>query len=170
MKIVSEVTPESMDGDTPLEKEINAFLTSRFILGADVPSDECLHEARIVIRMVTEYKQAKKKDCETSKKLVNHVILAGNKREALDHFKLIIDELKPDPSAYVIRKSQGLLMIEEEDAIFQHIYVTSPDSLRGLDISKVTVVGTFNELDDAEELSNAAFYEFHKSMYRKGVT
>ena len=45
------VTPERMEGDSPLEKELNAFLTIQFILSRDVPSDECLSEAKEIVQM-----------------------------------------------------------------------------------------------------------------------
>lgn len=41
-----------MDGKTDLEKRLNSYLTARFIFSRDVPSDECLSEARDVIRLV----------------------------------------------------------------------------------------------------------------------
>lgn len=54
-KIVEEVTPDSMDGDTPLEKELNAFLTEQFIKSGGVPADECLREAREIITLVKSH-------------------------------------------------------------------------------------------------------------------
>ena len=48
-RIVAEVTDEVMDGDTPLEKKMNAFLTRSFILNRDVPADECMQEAKEII-------------------------------------------------------------------------------------------------------------------------
>ena len=50
--IVGEVTPESMMGDNPLEKEVNAYLTKQFISHTNIPADECLYAAREVIRIV----------------------------------------------------------------------------------------------------------------------
>jgi hypothetical protein len=40
-----------MDGDTPLEKKLNALLTRSFILNRDVPADECLFEAKEILDM-----------------------------------------------------------------------------------------------------------------------
>ena len=53
--IVGEVTEGTMEGDTLLEKRLNAYLTKRFILSSGVPADECLSEAREVIRIVQEF-------------------------------------------------------------------------------------------------------------------
>lgn len=55
-RIVTEVTDEVMDGDTPLEKKLNAYLTKRFILSRDVPADECIREAKKVLNMALEGK------------------------------------------------------------------------------------------------------------------
>lgn len=40
-----------MDGDTDLEKKINSILTHRFIWTKDVPTDECLVEAKHLVGM-----------------------------------------------------------------------------------------------------------------------
>lgn len=53
--LVDIVTENTMDGDDLLERKLNAYLTKQFVLGSDVPSDECLEEARKVIAMVREY-------------------------------------------------------------------------------------------------------------------
>jgi hypothetical protein len=53
--IVDEVTPETMDGDTVLEKWLNSYLTSQFILSRSVPSDECLREAKYIIAKVLTF-------------------------------------------------------------------------------------------------------------------
>ena len=45
---------KEMDGDTDLEKKLNSYLTCRFIISKDVPSDECLDEAKEIIRMIKE--------------------------------------------------------------------------------------------------------------------
>lgn len=45
---------QEMDGATDLEKKLNSYLTKRFIGRKDIPSDECLSEARDVIVMVRE--------------------------------------------------------------------------------------------------------------------
>ena len=46
---------EEMDGDTSLEKMLNAYLTVQFVKNYDVSSDECLQEARDVISIVDGY-------------------------------------------------------------------------------------------------------------------
>lgn len=47
---------DKMDGDTELERELNAYLTKRFIWSSsEVPSDECLSEARAIIALVQKY-------------------------------------------------------------------------------------------------------------------
>ena len=48
-RIAVDVTPETMNGNTPMEKAMNAFLTKSFIGSSDIPADECLTEARDVI-------------------------------------------------------------------------------------------------------------------------
>lgn len=40
-----------MDGDTHLERALNVYLTSRFIASREIPSDECLTEARDIIKL-----------------------------------------------------------------------------------------------------------------------
>jgi hypothetical protein len=50
--LVDEVNENTMDGDTPLEKWLNAYLTSSFILKKAVPADECLSEAKTIIKQV----------------------------------------------------------------------------------------------------------------------
>lgn len=52
--IVRKVTPETMMGSTPLEKALNAYLTKQFIWSHDIPSDECLSEAREILDIVRE--------------------------------------------------------------------------------------------------------------------
>lgn len=54
-KMVKFVTPKEMDGDTDLEKILNAYLTKQFILSRDVPSDECLSEAKEILKIIEEY-------------------------------------------------------------------------------------------------------------------
>ena len=51
-RLVRKVKPSVMDGDTELERTLNAMLTARFILTKNVPSDECLDEARMIIEIV----------------------------------------------------------------------------------------------------------------------
>lgn len=53
-KLVDKVTPESMDGDTELEKWLNAYLTKQFIFSYGVPADECLSEAKEIINKLIE--------------------------------------------------------------------------------------------------------------------
>jgi len=54
-KLVKKVKPSEMDGDNELEKQINAYLTYRFVLTKNVPSDECLDEAKFIIELVKTY-------------------------------------------------------------------------------------------------------------------
>ena len=54
-RLVEQVSPEVMDGETELEKILNAYLTSQFILKKNVPSDECLSEARHIISLMRNY-------------------------------------------------------------------------------------------------------------------
>lgn len=49
VRLVDQVSPDVMDGDTRLERELNAYLTRSFIGGRDIPADECLPEARDII-------------------------------------------------------------------------------------------------------------------------
>lgn len=51
-KLVSEVTPETMAGDTKLEKQLNSYLTKHFIGGKELPADECLSEAKEIIALI----------------------------------------------------------------------------------------------------------------------
>jgi hypothetical protein len=51
--IVHNVDETTMDGDNELERKLNAFLTRRFILGGNVPSDECLTEAKEIIHITS---------------------------------------------------------------------------------------------------------------------
>lgn len=44
-----------MDGETELEQRINAYLTTKFVGTSEIPSDECLDEAKEVIRMMNYY-------------------------------------------------------------------------------------------------------------------
>ena len=46
---------EYMDGDNELEKKINCYLTKQFIMPSDIPSDECLSEAKHIIALVSSY-------------------------------------------------------------------------------------------------------------------
>lgn len=48
-RIVDLVTAAAMDGDTELERELNALLTATFIGRRDVPANECLPEAQTII-------------------------------------------------------------------------------------------------------------------------
>jgi len=40
---------QEMDGDSRAEKQINSYLTCAFISQYDIPSDECLNEAKAVL-------------------------------------------------------------------------------------------------------------------------
>jgi hypothetical protein len=42
-------SPETMYGDTKLEKELNSCLTLFYITKGEIPSDECIAEARHII-------------------------------------------------------------------------------------------------------------------------
>ena len=44
-----------MEGNTPLEQMLNAYLTCNFIVSKDVPADECLAAAKKVIEVVRAY-------------------------------------------------------------------------------------------------------------------
>jgi hypothetical protein len=46
---------KDMDGDNDLEKQLNSYLTCRFILTASVPSDECLTEAKEIIDIIFSF-------------------------------------------------------------------------------------------------------------------
>lgn len=48
--IVEQVTPETMQGDNMLEKALNALLTKSFVVSRNAPADECLNEARVLIK------------------------------------------------------------------------------------------------------------------------
>lgn len=54
-KIVKDVSKETMDGKTDLEKRLNAYLTCQFIGHHDLPADECLTEAREIVKMMIEH-------------------------------------------------------------------------------------------------------------------
>ena len=54
--IVDEVTAESMDGKNNLEKSLNCYITSFYIGKKDLPSDECIREARRVITIAEKHK------------------------------------------------------------------------------------------------------------------
>ena len=50
-----------MAGNNELEKRLNKYLTSQFIGFHEVPEDECLTEAREVIKIVREYDEEQRK-------------------------------------------------------------------------------------------------------------
>lgn len=52
LKIVKKVSEKTMDGDNDLEKQINAYLTKMFIGSHGLPSDECLREAKQIMKMI----------------------------------------------------------------------------------------------------------------------
>lgn len=45
---------QTMAGKDEMEKRVNSYLTCQFILHQDIPDDECLHEARAVIKIIHE--------------------------------------------------------------------------------------------------------------------
>lgn len=47
---------QDMAGDNELEKRLNSYLTVQFVIKEDVPYDECLSEAREIIKIVAETK------------------------------------------------------------------------------------------------------------------
>lgn len=53
-KIVDEINETTMQGDTLLERRINAYLTKQFIWPREMPDDECLDEARTLIAFVLD--------------------------------------------------------------------------------------------------------------------
>ncbi len=40
---------QDMDGETPVVQKINSYITCAFILSQDMPADECLSEARVIV-------------------------------------------------------------------------------------------------------------------------
>lgn len=59
-KVVSERVKDAhqwqyMEGCTPLEQMINAYLTCQFVISKNVPADECREEARKIIAIVRAY-------------------------------------------------------------------------------------------------------------------
>lgn len=50
-RIVAEVTPDVMDGDTALLRALNAYMTKNYIMSRDIPADECLSEAKEIVEM-----------------------------------------------------------------------------------------------------------------------
>lgn len=56
-KIVEhDITWEDMAGDSELEKRINCYLTQQFIVNSGVPADECLGEAKHIMKLIEESK------------------------------------------------------------------------------------------------------------------
>ncbi len=55
-QIVAEVTAETMAGDTMLERAINSLVTRSFIGTKDLPSDECLSEAKEIVQLSQDFK------------------------------------------------------------------------------------------------------------------
>ena len=45
------VTPHDMHGKNYIERLLNAYLTNTFILGHNVPADECLAEVKDILKM-----------------------------------------------------------------------------------------------------------------------
>ena len=54
LEITDEISADTMQGDTPLEREINAYLTKQFIWPRDVPTDECLSEAKHIVGLIKD--------------------------------------------------------------------------------------------------------------------
>jgi len=46
---------QEMDGDTDLEKKLNSYLTCWFIIPQGIPSDECVREAKEIIKLIEEH-------------------------------------------------------------------------------------------------------------------
>lgn len=57
MILAPEALPEHMEGDTLLEKQLNAYLTDTFVQSYDVDPSECLDEAREIIAILRRYKE-----------------------------------------------------------------------------------------------------------------
>lgn len=53
--LAAEITKDTMEGETEIERELNAYLTKRFVLTEDAPADECLSEARDVLVIVKKF-------------------------------------------------------------------------------------------------------------------
>lgn len=51
-KLVKKITYQTMAGDSYLEKWINAYLTTQFIVKGNVPPDECLREAKEIMNKI----------------------------------------------------------------------------------------------------------------------
>lgn len=62
---------KKMDGDTDLEKKVNSYLTGQFIIYNGVPSDECLDEAKHLVKMISDEKI--KVMFKALKKIATHV-------------------------------------------------------------------------------------------------
>lgn len=57
MRIVKDSSDwRSMEGDNELEKRINSYLTFTYIFERDVPADECLEDARKILKIIAESK------------------------------------------------------------------------------------------------------------------
>lgn len=53
--VPDETSFHLMDGDDELEKWLNGYLTSHFVIREDAPSDECLDEAKKIIEKVKKF-------------------------------------------------------------------------------------------------------------------
>ena len=53
--IQGNLSPELMDGDNDLEKALNCYLCSQFILNENLPADECLSDAKEIIAVIKKY-------------------------------------------------------------------------------------------------------------------
>ena len=53
-KLVDATKWKNMDGETRLEKKLNSYLTCNFTMHKEIPSDECLSEAKECIKIVIQ--------------------------------------------------------------------------------------------------------------------
>jgi hypothetical protein len=54
-KIILKPTAKNMAGSTDLEKALNCYLTKRFVFSTSIPEDECLPEAKRIIKLFRKY-------------------------------------------------------------------------------------------------------------------
>lgn len=50
-----KISPEVMDGDNDLEKWLNYYLTSQFLIDKNIPTDECLTETKKIIEEIRKW-------------------------------------------------------------------------------------------------------------------
>ena len=100
-KIVPDASVwQQMEGETPLIQRLNSFLTCRFIMSKEIPSDECVDSARVLAAL-----WAQGHDVEAFKKacgdyLVDHFATSY----PYDKAKRAIDKTKPEVNE---RQAQG---------------------------------------------------------------